>query len=635
MATLPPVPSAKRQRLTAKKEADQVADLAAQGKLNPNTESVVIQLQSSIDGETLGPPISLPAGNTGQRELQMIVNRLRRQDRKGKKRRVEGNLDSEDEGSGSDDDDDDDDEDRPFAFHIDVITKEGSNAPTRLDIGTSISNDVLSAALSRKLDISAEDTLKIVFEPQAVFKVRPIRRCSSTLSGHASPILYSLASPSSSLFLTTAGDNTARLWDVSTETPLHVLQGHKNWVLTAAWDPLERRCATGDMDGVIWLWESIDKKAYGRKGWGSRTGQQVEEEAAAAAAATAAGGEDINGEASNNANGKVKLKAKEKRALRHAAPPGAPLKGHAKWITSLAFEPPHLNATSPRLASSSKDGTVKVWNTSTRTCAFTLAGHSSSVNLVRWGGESGHSGGGVLYTAANDRTVKVWDGSSGRLLRTLDAHAHWVNTLALSTDFLLRNGAFDERKGGLISGLSLDSSTAADIQTACQRRFEKFTSSQPETLVSGSEDHTLFFWPPQLRGDATQGEEGGTSPKKPLARMTGHQKPVNHVCFSPDGRWIASASFDGSVRLWSGTERGKFVATLRGHVSSVYRLSWSCDSRLLVSASKDSTMKVWDLKTYKIKVDLPGHGDEVYCVDWVGDKIASGGRDRQVRIWRS
>ncbi|CAO1621653.1 unnamed protein product [Parajaminaea phylloscopi] len=632
MSTLPPLQSAKRQRLMAKKESDRIEELAASGKLNPTTESVVIQLQSSVDGELLGPAISLPAGRTGQKQLQMIVNQLRRQERdaKGKRRRI-------DDGTSDSDSEDDDDEDKPFAFHLDIATPDNSNQPTRLDITTSISTDVLNAALARKLDLSAEDTLRIVFEPQAVFRVRPVRRCSATLSGHSSPILYSLASPSSTLFLTTSGDNTARLWDVSTEMPLHTLQGHKNWVLTAAWDPLERRCATGDMNGVVYLWDSIDSKAWGRQGWGSKSGQQVEEEAAAQRAAEAAAATDADGatESASAAGGKIKMKAREKRALRHAAPPGNPLKGHTKWITSLAFEPAHLNATSPRLASSSKDGTVRVWNTSTRTCAFTLAGHSSSVNLVRWGGESGEDGGGVLYTAANDRTVKIWNGSNGRLIRTLDAHAHWVNTMALSTDFILRNGAFDERKGGLIDGLSLATSSAAEIQQACAKRFRKFTAARPETLVSGSEDHTLFFWPPQIRGDATQGEEGGMTPKKPLSRMTGHQKPVNHVCFSPDGRFVASASFDGSVRLWSGSEKGKFVATLRGHVSSVYRLSWSCDSRLLVSASKDSTMKIWDLKTYKIKVDLPGHGDEVYCVDWVGDKIASGGRDRQVRVWRT
>ena len=61
--------------------------------------------------------------------------------------------------------------------------------------------------------------------------------------------------------------------------------------------------------------------------------------------------------------------------------------------------------------------------------------------------------------------------------------------------------------------------------------------------------------------------------------------------FSPDGRYIASASFDKSVKLWDGV-KGTFIATLRAHVGPVYQVSWSSDSRLLVSGSKDSTLKV-------------------------------------------
>ena len=59
--------------------------------------------------------------------------------------------------------------------------------------------------------------------------------------------------------------------------------------------------------------------------------------------------------------------------------------------------------------------------------------------------------------------------------------------------------------------------------------------------------------------------------------------------------------------------------------------------RLLASGSKDSTVKVWELKTKKLKEDLPGHADEVYSVDWSpdGQRVASGGKDRNLKMWRS
>lgn len=150
--------------------------------------------------------------------------------------------------------------------------------------------------------------------------------------------------------------------------------------------------------------------------------------------------------------------------------------------------------------------------------------------------------------------------------------------------------------------------------------YNKAVESHGERLVTGSDDFTLqLFYLPE---------------KVPRKQMTGHGKPINHVQFSPDGRYIVSGSFDKKIKLWDGYT-GDFMYTFDGHVGPVYLISWSVDSRYLVSGSQDSTLKLWDIKTRKLMMDLPGHADQVYALDWDinGNYVASGGKDRQVKLW--
>ncbi|THH10564.1 hypothetical protein EW146_g8331 [Bondarzewia mesenterica] len=461
--------------------------------------NIVVQFVSEDDGTPLAPAVNLPA-NVSREDLQVLVNKLTAKD----------------------------EDPVPFQFHVSLPADATiGGEPTRVVISKSIESDILSHPSQ---SFTPEDVFVVHCSPQSVFRVRPATRCSSTLSGHTSPILCASFSPTGNLLATGSGDANARLWDLLTETPSHTLVGHKGWVLCVEWEAMERKLATGGHDNHVRIW---DPK-----------------------------------------NGK---------------PIGDALRGHTKWVTSLAWEPIHINPSCPRLASSSKDGTVRVWSLLTRRVEYTLGGHTASVNVVRWGG-GGLNGKGVLYTASSDRTVRIWDANGlfkGKLLHTLKDHAHWVTTLALNTDFVLRTGPFGHTGKRPASD--------EEAQSCALERYNALVSTTSELMISGSDDHTLFLWSlfPSRASTISGSEQAATNggKLKPLSRLTGHQRQVCHVAFSPDGRWAASAAWDNSVRIWEG-RTGKFVATLRGHIGAVYRLTWSADSRLLVSASKDTTIKV-------------------------------------------
>ncbi|KAJ0266258.1 WD40 repeat-containing protein [Hirschfeldia incana] len=411
--------------------------------------------------------------------------------------------------------------------------------------------------------VSVENVLEIVYRQQAVFRIRPVNRCSQTIAGHAGDILCLSFSPDGKQLASGSADRTVRLWDLNTATPMFTCRGHGNHVLAVAWSPDAKCLVSGDKDGKVCCWDPSNGVLQGRA-----------------------------------------------------------LEGHKRWICGIAWEPAHLSYPSRRFVTCSKDGDARIWDFTLKRTLVVLSGHTQAVTCVKWGGD------GTIYTGSQDSTIRMWEitqQGQGVLRHILRDHASWVNSLGLSTEYVLRTGAFDH--------------TSQITDCAAQFALERYIKAKgnvdsPERLVSGSDDFTIILWEPSVSLQPKQ-TMVVTAEMVTTATLTGHQQLVNHVSFSPNGQWIASASFDKSVKLWDGVT-GNFITGFRGHVKSVYQISWSADSRMILSCSADSTLKVWDIRTKRLKHDLPGHAAEVYAVDWSpdGEKVASGGADKVLKLWK-
>jgi WD40 repeat protein len=116
--------------------------------------------------------------------------------------------------------------------------------------------------------------------------------------------------------------------------------------------------------------------------------------------------------------------------------------------------------------------------------------------------------------------------------------------------------------------------------------------------------------------------------------LRGHEDVVLRIAWSPDGERLATASGDGTVRIWD-ADRGSELAVLRGHDDWVRAVMWSPDGRRLVTASGDGTVRIWDADRGSELGVLRGHDDEVWGVAWSpdGQRLATASRDGTARIW--
>lgn len=116
--------------------------------------------------------------------------------------------------------------------------------------------------------------------------------------------------------------------------------------------------------------------------------------------------------------------------------------------------------------------------------------------------------------------------------------------------------------------------------------------------------------------------------------LEGHSEPITAISWAPDGKSVASSSFDGTAIVWD-YPSGKRVVKFTGHSSWVTTLTVSPECSSVFSASSDCSVKSWDIKNGEEICTYHGHTDAVWAVAVLPKRqeIVSGGHDRNLILW--
>jgi WD40 repeat protein len=113
-----------------------------------------------------------------------------------------------------------------------------------------------------------------------------------------------------------------------------------------------------------------------------------------------------------------------------------------------------------------------------------------------------------------------------------------------------------------------------------------------------------------------------------------HSDTVYGVCFSPDGKMLASCGADKFVKVHE-IPSGKFIKSFEGHTHHVLDVGWKADGKFLASAGADNDIKVWDFEKGEQARTMKGHAKQVTRLVFVGTtpQIVTCSADQTVRMW--
>ncbi len=360
-----------------------------------------------------------------------------------------------------------------------------------------------------------------------------------------------------------AGDRAIRFWDVVTGMQQRVLLGHTDSVAALAISADGKTLVSGSHDTTVKVWDLVaGKERLTLKG----------HEGAVSSVALSRDGLQV---ASCHYRSRIRLWASgDGRELKV-------LEGHGGPVHALAF-----NRDGKVLASAGDDGAIRLWDTVSGRSVKTLSREGE-----RWRALAFSPDGKTLAAGGYDHGLVLWD------TITWNARLRVPEVDGLGTTSLAYSG--DGRWLALVVGFAariIDAQTGEIVQ-----QFPK-QAVGINRIALGRDDATLAMsgWGVSFWDVAGGGE---TTPQ-----LSGHHGGVDSLAFSPGGEQLATASGDGTVKLWDLPERSERL-TLRGHANSARAVAFRLDGKALATVGFAPEVFLWELPSGKKLQTFQGAGD--------------------------
>lgn len=492
-----------------------------------------------------------------------------------------------------------------------------SNANSQLNVNTELSALLAIEAVKVSRTAQSEEALRqAAFESRlkAVMKVYDGSIAVSDLpyGNHESYVSDAVFSPDGRYVVTASYDAKPRVWEAQTGRVVATMEGNEDAISHAEFSPDARLVLTIGNSGAR-LWETQTGKLV-------RAMQHVEQYRGANSEKVAYATFSPDGRyivtAGNDHTARIWETATGKNI--------AVMQGHSGAVKHAVFSPDGRY-----VATASDDKTARVWEALTGKEVATLSGDQDHAcdqrnNVLSCGHRDRvlsvafSPDGKLVVTASLDKTARVWEVDTAKPIAILGGQAGAVRTAIFSPkgDFILT--ASDDGTARVWE--TGTNKVIAELRGHTASLSKAAFSPDGKYIVTAGTDGTARVWEASfpVKGEEEEAVENDPTLAVPaqvrwrsLGVLRGHSGALLSATFSPDGEYIATASVDGTARVWEASFPQN-LEQLHGDATQVVKAAFSPDGKYLATADHDDHIRVWEVHTGR-NVALLHEDDEA---DW-------------------